>query len=158
MSSRKHGMARTRIYGIWRSMRTRCENPSCDAYQYYGARGIRVCERWQSFENFYEDMGERPPGKSLERKDNDKGYSPDNCIWAGLKSQSRNRHGIRMMTANGETRSMGEWAEVTGLSVGAIWNRIKLGWSDGDAINTPKVMRKRSSHKARRLAREGSDL
>lgn len=148
----KHGMSKTKIYGIWRSMRSRCENPATAAYKDYGARGISVCERWKSFENFYEDMGERPEGKSLDRIDNSKGYSPENCVWSTSKSQSRNRRGLRTATANGQTKSLGEWAEETGLSVSTLWNRLQLGWSDEDAINTPKVMSRRNTHKQRRLA------
>jgi hypothetical protein len=72
-------------------MRYRCQNPKDRAYKWYGARGIKVCERWEKFENFLADMGKRPPGLSLERVDNNKGYEPSNCIWATWTQQMRNR-------------------------------------------------------------------
>lgn len=147
----KHGMSNTNIYIAWCAMRNRCEKEAHPAYKDYGARGIKVCDRWQKFENFYSDMGDRPKGKSLERVDNNKGYSPDNCIWATSKQQARNKRGLRMVTANGHTKSLGEWSDITGLSVGTLWNRLALGWTDEEAINTPKVMKKRSSYKRERL-------
>lgn len=133
----RHGMARSRIYGVWRSMRSRCENPNVKAYSDYGARGITVCERWHDFANFYADMGDCPAGMTLDRIDNDCGYSPNNCRWASRTEQSRNQRGLRMMTAFGATRSMGEWSELTGIKLSTIWNRIKLGWSDEEALSRP---------------------
>lgn len=87
-----HGMHGTHIYMIYRSMKARCENPNSKAFKYYGACGISVCDRWKdSFSNFYADMGDAPTGLTLERKDNAKGYSPDNCLWADRSTQSANR-------------------------------------------------------------------
>ena len=93
----KHGCCkrklRTKAYRAWQWMRIRCNNPNNDHYQYYGARGIIVCERWNDFRNFLKDMGEKPEGLTLERIDNDKGYFPENCKWATVTEQSRNnRH------------------------------------------------------------------
>lgn len=76
-----HGMSHTPIYHVWHTMKARCHSPKSAAYQHYGARGIKVCERWLTFENFLADMGERPEGHSLDRIDTDKNYSPDNCRW-----------------------------------------------------------------------------
>jgi hypothetical protein len=91
-ANRKHGKYRTPEYYIWSSMRQRCSNPKTQSYKYYGARGIKVCDRWEhSFENFLSDMGPRPDGLTLERNDNDRGYSPDNCCWATHSRQSKNR-------------------------------------------------------------------
>lgn len=92
----KHGHDRaggvvSQTYDTWRCMRRRCEQPSNNRYYLYGARGITVCARWQSFENFLEDMGERPAGKTLDRINTDGNYEPSNCRWATMKEQAANR-------------------------------------------------------------------
>ena len=94
-----HGMSRTPVYRAWCGMHSRCSNPNRDNFERYGGRGITVCERWRTFDNFYEDMGERPEGLTLERVDNDKGYSPDNCIWADRMQQQRNQRISRVNTS-----------------------------------------------------------
>lgn len=86
-----HGMTKTSEYKIWAGMRVRCEKTISRSYKNYGGRGIKICRRWSKFENFFADMGKRPPGMSLDRIDNDKGYSPSNCRWATSLEQMRNR-------------------------------------------------------------------
>lgn len=87
----KHGKYYSSSYKCWRGMKDRCLNPSALAYKRYGDRGIKVCDSWiEDFENFYNDMGEKPKGKSLERIDNNKGYCKENCIWASPKTQAQN--------------------------------------------------------------------
>ena len=93
--NKQHGYFGTRTYRSWNSMKSRCENPKATAYERYGGAGIKVCRRWQKFENFLEDMGERPDGKTLDRINNLKGYSKENCRWATIKEQQNNRKNVK---------------------------------------------------------------
>jgi len=88
----KHGYNGTGTYETWRGMKGRCLNKKRNDYKYYGGRGIKVCERWLEFKNFLDDMGERPEGKTLDRKDNDGNYEPSNCRWATKQEQQLNRN------------------------------------------------------------------
>jgi len=82
-------------YNSWRAMKDRCQNPNYEYYEYYGGRGVEVCERWQDFANFLADMGERPEGLTLDRIDNDGNYEPGNCRWATWKEQNQNRREVK---------------------------------------------------------------
>lgn len=86
-----HQMSKSPEYRIWRAMKNRCEREKNDNFKWYGARGIKVCDRWQSFESFYADMGVKPQGLTIDRVDNSKGYEPGNCVWATWKQQANNR-------------------------------------------------------------------
>lgn len=138
MTRELHGLSRTTSYPVWCGIKTRCYNKNSAFYAEYGGRGISMCQRWlDSFQAFHDDMGERPAGMTIERLNNDLGYEPGNCVWADRKTQSRNRRGRHLLTIAGETRSMSEWAESSGISVSTIWARIKYGWSDEAAVRTP---------------------
>jgi hypothetical protein len=91
-----HGGSSTRAYGIWLHMRARCNNPNNERYPLYGGRGIAICERWGAFENFHADMGDPPDGRSIDRIDNSRGYSPDNCRWATQKEQVHNSSSTKL--------------------------------------------------------------
>ena len=98
--SYSHGLSGTRAYSTWRTMVYRCTSPKSPNYAYYGGRGIRVCDRWQTFENFYADMGERPEGLSIDRIDNDGNYEPGNCRWATRNRQQRNSGNAKLTQAD----------------------------------------------------------
>lgn len=135
---RTHGMISTRAYCSWLKMIQRCTNPNDDAFHNYGGRGITVCQRWrESFENFYADMGERPKGLTIERVDTNGNYEPSNCRWATRKEQLRNRRNNVMLTIDGETKCIAEWAEQFGMAQHVLYGRIKIGWSVTDAITRP---------------------
>lgn len=137
----KHGYARTdhktATYRSWIAMRTRCGNPNIPKYQDYGGRGIRVCERWNSFESFLADMGERPPGMSIDRIDNDGDYCPENCKWSTNKEQCRNQRWTVRLTYNGETKTRQEWCEVYGIKLSTLRERLLRGWTLDQVFNTP---------------------
>lgn len=123
-----HGMSASKTYQSWRCMRQRCELKSHDKYKKYGGIGIRVCDRWMSFENFLSDMGERPPGTSLERIDNRGNYEPGNCRWATPKEQAANRGTNVVITYDGKSRCVTEWAEIFGVSARALFHRVSKGY------------------------------
>lgn len=139
-----HGGKHTKAYGIWLQLRGRCNNPKNRAYPNYGGRGIKVCERWSKFSNFLADMGQPPPSMTLERKNNDEGYSKENCIWADRTAQSRNKRGNRLVTLHGETLPLSAWVERMGLKYGTIHQRILNGWPPQDALTVPLVVRRPS--------------
>ena len=137
-----HGKSKTVEYQIWHSMWDRCRKGNDRKFKDYAGRGISVCERWKDFEAFLADMGPRPSDKhSLDRENNSKGYSPDNCRWATAKQQSRNTRYNRMLTCWGRTQCMAAWEEELGLSRGLIHARLKYGWSVERALS-PKKIRK----------------
>lgn len=132
-----HGMTGTKTYYIWAAMVQRCTNPNNKDFIDYGGRGITVCPRWTRFANFYADMGECPPNYSLDRSDNNKGYSLENCTWVLHKEQMNNTRQNRFLEFRGEKRTLQEWSEMTGLSSRAILRRLQRGWTTEQALSTP---------------------
>lgn len=138
-----HGKSNTRAFNAWRNMIQRCERASHPQYHHYGGRGIGVCERWHNASAFLEDMGEPLPGYSLERINNDLGYSPENCRWATQKEQLRNRRNTIWATFAGERKSLSEWCDIRCLNYIAISARLRFGMSPEEAITkgAPKYSR-----------------
>lgn len=125
-----HGMSYTKEYGIWGSMLCRCRNPNHRQYADYGGRGIKVCERWESFESFLTDMGERPLDVvSIDRIDNEGNYEPSNCRWAMKKEQDNNRRSNKLVEYKGQTKTVAEWCDELELSRQTIYQRLNRGWS-----------------------------
>lgn len=136
--SRTHGCSRKgmRAYRAWVNMHSRCDSKY--HWSNYGSRGITYCERWRNFRNFIADMGEPPsPRHSLDRIDNDGNYEPSNCRWAITKEQGRNKRTNRLLTHNGQTKCLAQWAEDCGLSVLTFTARLNRGWPVSLAIDTP---------------------
>lgn len=128
-------------YEIWCGMRQRCCNPKSKAYRHYGARGIKVCDRWSDFWTFKADMGPRPSAiHTLERIDNDGDYEPGNCCWATMKEQSNNRRSTRVVEYRGALMSLKAATEISGVDYNTVHHRIASGWEVTRAIETP-VMR-----------------
>jgi hypothetical protein len=129
----RHGHARDKTgvsptYGSYTNMVARCTNPRSPHYANYGARGVSICERWrQSFEAFLSDMGERPPGTTLDRIDNAGPYSPENCRWATRREQQRNRRANHVVQVAGRSVCITEAAEILGLSQTTIRKRLREG-------------------------------
>lgn len=124
----KHRSSGTREYGIWKGMRARCRDPGNSVFAYYGGRGIRVCARWNEFENFLADMGRCPTGHEIERNNSNGNYEPDNCRWATRSEQMRNTRANRLLNLDGTTLCAAEWAARLGLSQQALHNRLRRGW------------------------------
>ena len=127
-------------YKVWAGMKARCFNPNSESYPDYGGRGITVCDRWRdSFEAFFEDMGERPSAEySIDRwPDCNGNYEPGNCRWATAREQSLNTRRSVYVDVNGEKILLNEYARALGLSATTIYGRLKLGWTLEEAVTVP---------------------
>lgn len=127
-----HGMSRTRLYRIWVNMHRRCEYEKNGGYAYCGAKGIRVCEEWKDFQTFRDWAYAKGYEETLtiDRIDNSKNYCPENCRWVSMKTQENNRDNCHYITFNGETHTLTEWAEITGINKYTLSYRInQAGWS-----------------------------
>jgi len=134
-----HGMTDTRTYHSWQGMRQRCYCPKSISYPNYGARGIRVCDRWNdSFAHFLEDMGVCPsPRHEIDRVDNEGNYKPGNCRWADRIQNARNKRSNHLLTFNGEALCLSQWCERLGFPKYIVPNRLRRGWSVERALTTP---------------------
>ena len=127
--SKIHGMINGAEYKSWQSMKARCLNKNNPKYKIYGGRGITICKRWlDSFEKFYADMGKRSKGKTLDRRNNNGNYCPENCRWASVKEQGRNKRNNVVMTYKGKTLCLVEWAEIIKINPITLRNRLYKGW------------------------------
>ena len=143
-------------YRSWTNMRNRCQNPLNANFPRYGGRGITVCQRWDSFEVFLQDMGPKPSLKhSIDRMDNNKSYEPANCRWATRAQQMRNTRRNCNLTWNGITLCLPEWAERLGLPKETLVSRIKAGWTAAEAIETPVRVGEKFSHNGLSLSVSG---
>lgn len=132
-----HGMSRTPIYFTWKNMRYRCEDSARPDYYMYGGRGIKVCDRWQKFENFYEDMGDKPKNMSLDRIDNDGNYEPGNVKWRTPQEQSNNTRRNKYYVYKHKVYTVRGLAKLSRLSYTTIYQRIKRGWGISDTMSVP---------------------
>jgi hypothetical protein len=133
------------LYGVWSNMHRRCSNPNDKAYPNYGGRGIKVCARWQSFENFADDMAPRPPGMSIDRIDVNGDYEPSNCRWATFKEQIRNRRVSRYVTIDGQTHYVADLAAKFGLDMRTVYWRASQGWPMGRIVSGDRQYNNSSS-------------
>ena len=156
-SKQTHGMLRSPEYKAWHAMKQRCTNPKNKAYANYGGRGIEVCDRWMSFENFYEDMGCRPYKASLDRKNNSLGYSPENCRWATSKQQANNTRSNRWFVVEGQRMTLTDISAQYGVSVQTLsWRMYKMGMSATEAATTKPLRTRKNRQKLQEVTTAAS--
>ncbi len=131
------GGVASKTYYIWSSMLARCRTTTHAAYSDYGGRGINVCDEWMEYSRFLSDMGERPHGKSLDRIDNDLGYSAENCRWSTRKEQNNNRRNNVRLTLDGVEKTLAEWSSQMGIRRETVSKRLLRGWSVERALTAP---------------------
>ncbi len=137
---RTHGLSKNRVYPLWKAMINRCHNPKSHSFNRYGGRGIKVCKRWMNVLVFLEDMGPPPsPHHSVDRINNNKGYSPTNCRWATPKEQARNMRTNHHVRYNGKSKTVAEWSEILKIPYGRLYFRVRNPeWSTSKAFQLPK--------------------
>ena len=138
----KHGMATTKLHGVWNAIIQRCNNPQDKAYSNYGERGISICSEWQrNFKSFHDHATRLPhygeKGRSLDRINNALDYQPGNVRWATRKEQQRNRRANRYLTHNGKTQCISAWAEEIDINVATLYRRLEMGWSTEKTLTKP---------------------
>lgn len=125
-------------------MRTRCLNERSDNFSAYGGRGIKICARWDSFQAFIDDMGERPEGTTLDRIETDGDYTPTNCRWSTMKVQENNKRNNIMVEHAGKTMTIAQWADETGLPYHTIRARLRMGWPPSEALTLAQSKKRRT--------------
>ncbi len=136
--NKTHGMRYHPINSAWRQMKSRCKSTNPHTANSYLDRGITVCEEWNDFMNFYNDMAPTwKPGLWLERRDNDLGYSRFNCKWATPTEQQRNKRSNRLLEFEGKTKTVSEWAETIGIPKMTLFSRLGYGWTVDKALTHP---------------------
>lgn len=137
-----HGHSNTRLYSIFSNMISRTENPRKPDFQFYGGRGITVCPEWRydfpTFENWALRHG-YAPGLTIDRIDNNRGYFPDNCRWVDRKKQAENRRGTVVLTFNGKSENVKNWARLLGVPASTLYGRIQRGWSTEEVLKEAKL-------------------
>lgn len=142
----RHGLSDSKIYSVWLSMKTRCNNPHSNKYKYYGGKGISFGSKWEEFVNFFSDMHEGyKEGLTLDRIDRNKGYSKENCRWAGYVSQNNNKSDNTLILYQGKLHSPKNIVELTGIPLTTIYNRKHAGWSDEKITGTPVMSKFRNN-------------
>lgn len=137
-AKKTHGKTKTIEHKIWSNLRARCNCKGSGGYYKYGARGIKVCDRWNSFEDFLDDMGLRPsPEYSIERVDNEGPYSPENCIWATRLMQANNKRNNRFLELDHVRMTLSQWAREICISPKTLQTRLSRNWSVRDVLTTP---------------------
>lgn len=137
-----HGLKDSPIYGIWKNMNRRCDSETCADYPRYGGRGIKVSKAWKSFKVFHDDMiGSYQKGLTLERTNNNKGYSKTNCMWATKSQQVRNTRSNRWIKIGKEQLILGDWLRRYGISWANFYVRLKKGMTPAQGITWPKRKR-----------------
>lgn len=145
---KKHGQYGTKLYWVWDSMKNRVLNPRHKYFSDYGGRGITICKEWvEDFSVFYRwaiEAGYRE-GLTLDRRDNDGNYSPENCRWITHKEQQNNKRNNHWLEVGGEKHTIAEWSEISGIKHGTIMNRIKRGWSSDKILSEVGPYQKRKA-------------
>ena len=136
-AKKKHGYSKSPSYVSWNAMIQRCTNLNNPSHKNYRGRGVKVHNRWRKFENFLEDMGERPSGTSIDRINNNGDYEPGNCRWSTQREQTSNTRRSRRLTFKGETMTVTQWAEKLNIHSQTLFSRLRRGWSTKETLTKP---------------------
>lgn len=137
LTRKLHGMKYTPTYSCWDAMKARCRNPKNIGFKDYGGRGINYDDRWADFNNFFADMGQKPDGMTLDRKDVNGPYCKDNCRWATSEEQANNTRNNIRITIDGVTKTMSQWCRINGIKPITAWMRMDRGWDHVKSVTMP---------------------